>query len=721
MAAVRAPHPADDTPKARIELDLWRIDGETQATLRQTWPKVDEILDPLLRDFYAFLGNVPGTAPMLAGPGKIDRLMMAQREHWRALFEGRFDDGYADRVTAIGSAHNRAGLSPKYYLSGYSLVLEKLLPELILHNRRNPRRAAQETVAVIRAVMMEIEMALSVYTSANTLDQVRGEMNQLATVFEEELDDAVEFVRQGADAMQSGAVQVLSAAETVSADTAKVAAISLQTSVNSQAIAGGAEELSGSIAEIAQQIERSGVAALDASQRSQEAQDQAEQLLSVSGRIGDIVQLIERISRETRMLALNATIEAARAGAAGRGFSVVAQEVKNLADQTSSATGDIRSEITAMQQAIQATVEVIAEVHHRVEAVTDTFSSIAQAVSEQELVTREIAENAGVTAGSVEDVHGHIASVVEEADVSTREATRMRDHSQSLVHQVLGIKRRVIATLRQTRLANRRREERVPVDMAVALQIGGQTYQGRAENLSTGGMQIREPVVQVASDTPVIIEIPSVGRLEGAVASTERQILHIRFTRLDGDTEQRLFDALEKCKREDAEMVALAKDAARQIGLLFEESLNRRDIGWPDLFDANYEPIPGTDPPKALARFTGLCDRLLPSIQETLLGRSPRIAFCVTVDRNGYLPTHNKKYSAEPRSGDRDWNLAHSRHRRIFDDRTGLAAARNREPVLVQSYHRDMGMGQIMTMKDISAPIMVNGHHWGAFRIGCRM
>jgi methyl-accepting chemotaxis protein len=92
------------------------------------------------------------------------------------------------------------------------------------------------------------------------------------------------------------------------------------------------------------------------------------------------------------------------------------------------------------------------------------------------------------------------------------------------------------------------------------------------------------------------------------------------------------------------------------------------------------------------------------------------MVFCAAVDRNGYLPVHNLVFSKPQRPGDPVWNAANARNRRIFDDRAGLGAARNTRPFLVQAYHRDMGGGVTVLMKEIDAPILVRGRHWGGFR-----
>jgi methyl-accepting chemotaxis protein len=109
-------------------------------------------------------------------------------------------------------------------------------------------------------------------------------------------------------------------------------------------------------------------------------------------------------------------------------------------------------------------------------------------------------------------------------------------------------------------------------------------------------------------------------------------------------------------------------------------------------------------------------ERLLPPIQEPLLGSDKRMTFCAAVDRNGYLPVHNAIYSKPQKADDPAWNVANCRNRRIFDDRAGLSAARNVRPWLIQSYPRDMGKGVVVMMREIDAPIRVFGKHWGGFR-----
>jgi methyl-accepting chemotaxis protein len=110
---------------------------------------------------------------------------------------------------------------------------------------------------------------------------------------------------------------------------------------------------------------------------------------------------------------------------------------------------------------------------------------------------------------------------------------------------------------------------------------------------------------------------------------------------------------------------------------------------------------------------------MLPAIQEPVLDLDPRVVFCATVDRNGFLPTHNRKFSQQQRPGDVVWNTGNCRNRRIFNDRAGLSAARNSREYLLQTYDRQMGDATV-TLKEADCPVQIRGRHWGAVRLAFR-
>jgi HAMP domain-containing protein len=151
---------------------------------------------------------------------------------------------------------------------------------------------------------------------------------------------------------------------------------------------------------------------------------------------------------------------------------------------------------------------------------------------------------------------------------------------------------------------------------------------------------------------------------------------------------------------------------ARITGRILEEAIDNGVLSVKDVFDTEYKEIPGFDPPKYHTEYDFYLDKALLSIEDEFL-KDESVVFAVAVDVNGYLPTHNTRYQ-QPISGDVEKDKVGNRTKRIFNDPVGIKAAQNLEEGFLQVYERDTGE----TMWDISAPVMVKGKHWGAFRIG---
>jgi methyl-accepting chemotaxis protein len=167
----------------------------------------------------------------------------------------------------------------------------------------------------------------------------------------------------------------------------------------------------------------------------------------------------------------------------------------------------------------------------------------------------------------------------------------------------------------------------------------------------------------------------------------------------------------------DSHLISRVCDLGERVAALFAQTIADGAIAENTLFDSALSEIPGTKPVQYMARFTCLTDAILPTLLDSALDLDPRIVFCAVIDRQGYLPTHNRKFS-QPQSADADWNAAHCRNRRLFNDRVRLKAGRNTDPFLLQVYRRNMGNGRFIMMKDLSVPLRIDGRHWGALRIG---
>jgi methyl-accepting chemotaxis protein len=166
---------------------------------------------------------------------------------------------------------------------------------------------------------------------------------------------------------------------------------------------------------------------------------------------------------------------------------------------------------------------------------------------------------------------------------------------------------------------------------------------------------------------------------------------------------------------QEKEMLGAAQDFARRVTESMEGWLAAKEVSEERLFASMYYPMAKTDPPKFTTDWDRLSDRDVQGIEEAVMTRSQSLVFAVLVDKHGYLPTHNLRYS-QPLTGNLANDLVNNRTKRIFNDKTGLAAARSPAPFLIQRYQRDTGE----TMVDLSVPVYLRGVHWGAVRLGFR-
>jgi methyl-accepting chemotaxis protein len=213
-----------------------------------------------------------------------------------------------------------------------------------------------------------------------------------------ELSATATQLASGAHETTDQSATVAAATEEMSTSMSNMAASTKEMTANVQAVASAAEEMTASITEIARTAERASVISQEAAQLVESSSGTIGQLGVDAGEIGKVIEVIQAIAEQTNLLALNATIEAARAGDAGKGFSVVATEVKELARKTAEATEDIRTRIERIQGSSGDAVRSIGDVGKVISEVNNTSGTIASAVEEQSITTKEIAANVNQTA-----------------------------------------------------------------------------------------------------------------------------------------------------------------------------------------------------------------------------------------------------------------------------------------------------------------------------------
>jgi len=263
-------------------------------------------------------------------------------------------------------------------------------------------------------------------------EQRKAEMIKLADDFEGAVGEIVETVSSASTELEASAGTLTSSAERAQELTTMVAAASEEASTNVQSVASATEEMASSVNEISRQVQESARMATEAVGQARATNDRVSELSKAASRIGDVVELINTIAEQTNLLALNATIEAARAGEAGRGFAVVASEVKALAEQTSKATGEIGQQITGIQAATQDSVSAIKEISSTIEKLSEISSTIAAAVEEQGAATQEISRNVQQAAQGTQQVSSNITDVQRGASETGSASTQVLSAAQSL-------------------------------------------------------------------------------------------------------------------------------------------------------------------------------------------------------------------------------------------------------------------------------------------------
>jgi methyl-accepting chemotaxis protein len=270
--------------------------------------------------------------------------------------------------------------------------------------------------------------------------------------FRDRVESVLKTMGDSAATMKSTASKLLAASDQTSQRAESAVHASNEASTNVTTAATATDELSNSIGEISRQLDQTADVVRMAASEAETTNAQITGLAEAAQKIGDVVELIRNIAGQTNLLALNATIEAARAGEAGRGFSVVASEVKSLAVQTAKATEEISAQILSVQDSTGSAVAAIQRITERMREIDRAASAVAISVDQQKAATSEIAHSVASAAQGTSGIVS-VLSQVAGAAVETRQSAGTVLDTSGAVDKALAHLRDEVETFLKTAAA----------------------------------------------------------------------------------------------------------------------------------------------------------------------------------------------------------------------------------------------------------------------------
>jgi methyl-accepting chemotaxis protein len=405
----------------------------------------------------------------------------------------------------------------------------------------------------------------------------------------------------------------------------------------------------------------------------------------------------------------NATADlTATSGQLNHNLQTINQTITQAANASQQADANLQSGVIKIQQLAAAVSHATHELQalrgnaDKIQNITEVINNVADQTNLLALNAAIEAARAGeqgrgfaVVAEEVRALAGKTAGATKDIAVMLSDIRQQSEHTAMLMQQLEQASEQVTSELQQVAQDVNHTSQEINQSSGALEQI-----EQLSEGLANTSNQISDAIQNIGAALHTIEEKGQSIGTQATEVSVETEVIYRELSEQGIDTFYH-------------PILIEAENAAKEIGKVLSSAISSGKLTKDQVFSDRYLPIANTNPQKFSTAYDNYTDQHFPAVQEPILQRNTNVTYAGAVDRKGYFPTHNRKFS-QPLTGNYEKDLLQNRTKRIFNDRTGSRCGSNTEAMLLQTYKRDTGE----IMHDLSVPIYVDGKHWGGFRIG---